>query len=187
MPIPLGILAATASGGIPTFEHIATTTLASTATTITISSLPQNFKHLHIRTFSKVTSTTNSGNLYLRVNGDATSGRYFWSQNVGSTSSWQYNSDNTNETDMRFGVALSSATANLNAFSTHLIDISNYSATNKFTNIMSKGGYSVVSAASQINLASGGYNQTGAVTSLTIGTNETFAIGTTIAVYGLVG
>jgi hypothetical protein len=57
-----------ASGGLTVID---TSTVANTATTLTISSIPATYKHLLIVGVGLQTSGANDGDLFVRVNGDA--------------------------------------------------------------------------------------------------------------------
>jgi hypothetical protein len=68
----LGILASGISGNLwapgKDFDSIATTTLSTTASSITFSSIPATYKHLQIRLFGQTNRATYGGdNFYMRV------------------------------------------------------------------------------------------------------------------------
>lgn len=185
--ILLGILNSqvTAAGG-GAYELIESNILTSSASSVTFSSIPQDYKHLQIRVAAKSTNaSTGFHPIYGRFNG-VSSGVYTShtlrgtgssvSSGVTTTSATQINDlmhvpQTYFEGDYHFGVAV--------------MDILDYSNTSKNTTLRSLAG---VSAANnyRVQLASGLYMQTTAVTSFQLfPLSGNFAANSRFSLYGV--
>jgi hypothetical protein len=140
----LGIMASQISGHLasPTsFDSIATVTVGSGGSSdITFSSIPSTYKHLQIRGIGRSTNTTSttaySAELLLQFNGDTTSTYNAHAIEAnGSSVSAQYQ---TSLTLVDLGGPFTTQTANV--FGTSIIDILDYSNTNKYKTVRALGG-----------------------------------------------
>jgi hypothetical protein len=140
MPI-LGIMASQISGHLDTnsYESIATVALTSTSSTITFSSIPATYKHLQIRSIATQGTGGSSGSDTFntaRFNGD--SGSNYVSHYVGGDGSSAFASaTGTSSSSCWFGIATTSTTS---AFAANIIDILDYSNTNKYKTIRGLSG-----------------------------------------------
>jgi hypothetical protein len=151
-PILTGIIASGISGHLTppwspegAYDSLATITVGSTAvSSITFSGIPTGYKHLQIRTFSRNNANSGGGaeeNMRMRFNGD--SGENYSSHaiigNGSSASAWAFDASNDNDILLSYGtIPMSNATANV--FGAQIIDILDYTNSNKFKTIKSIGG-----------------------------------------------
>lgn len=184
MPI-LGILASSASPNFyrGSYDSIATTTLGSTTATVTFSSIPATYTHLQIRCLTRSTEVAVGDNVYMQLNGSSASS-YAWHRLLGSGAAA---SASTNS-----GVTLglisinAGSTAGANIFGAAIIDILDYTNTNKNRTVRGLGG-SDENGSGYVAYQSVGYFNTTAVTSITLGTSASFAQNSTFALYGIKG
>jgi len=148
MPIPLGVLAvagAAAAGGGSAFDLLETQILGSDASSVTFTGLGaySDYKHLHLRISSQVTSTGSSANRNLRMtfNGDSAANynSHTIAAEIGSLFSYADLSQSATyigKTSVVFGASHD------NQFAPALVDILDFSNTNKFTTVRAMGGIS---------------------------------------------
>ena len=179
MPI-LGIIASSISGNLAgDFESIATVSLTTNTTTITFSSIPQTFAHLQLRYMSK----QSAGTAYFvraQYNGNTTAANYSYhiingtgaAVTVGAGASEGYN-------------YYPRQAASSNSFGVGIVDILDYTNTNKNTTIRGLGGHDD-NGSGNVDFLSGGFYQTTAITSidLTVAVGQ-FAPYSHFALYGI--
>jgi len=191
--ITAGLLSAgyTAPTAVQAYESIATINPTS-GTSVTFSSIPSTYKHLQIRW----TAQTNRGtygfdDLWVRFNGDSSA---IYSTHIlygngsaaatGSDSSATYtnviNSAGTTTSGSWWGSAIA--------------DVLDYASTSKYKTLrvlngVDLNGNAVGSLNGRVNLASGVYQSTTAISSITIlsGASATFQSGSKFALYGIKG
>jgi len=167
------------------FELIATTVLPSAQSSVVfdVSSFASTYKHLQIR--AVMTTTTNSNAPYLRMNGD-TGSKYSWHSLVGN-SSFVASQNVVSQPWINVGGAwwgIPTGTAP----SVSIIDILDFSSTTKNKTIRALSGQAIASANS-VALFSGAWQNTSAITSLTIplsGATQ-FSAGSRFSIYGIRG
>ena len=164
------------------FESIATAT-GSGATSITFSSIPSTYKHLQIRVIEFDNTT---GNLNMRMNG-VTTNSYAWHilYGDGSNASTNYS---INAAQIFVGLQATAATSAYPLVS--IIDIIDYASTSKTKTVKSISGKDGnAGGASSIDISSGLFNSTNAVSSLTFfnDAGSGFNSNTKIALYGIKG
>jgi hypothetical protein len=171
MPI-LGVIASAITGNISTvsFESIATQTVGSGgASSITFSSIPSTYTHLHIRAIFRNTANSGGGaeeNLRMRFNSD--SGENYSSHaiigNGSSASAWAFDAANDNDILLSYGtIPMSNSTASI--FGGQFIDVLDYVNNNKFKTIKSFGGVDK-NGSGYSNLSSGNWRNTTSITSI---------------------
>jgi hypothetical protein len=180
----LGIIASSKLG-VPATSYESIATATSGSDTITFSSIPQTYKHLQIR-FSLFSGASYSPSL--RING-ATSGYAY--HNVkgvydGSTNTVSAEGYGTPNSSIQFAnsIGLSSTYPTVG-----IIDINDYTSASKNPVIRTLAGQDTNSTGyNWIQLSSGLYTTSGAVTSLTlfIGGN-TFTGESVVSLYGIKG
>ncbi len=189
MPIPLGVLAvAGAGGGVAASAYdLISTTVLSTAATVTFSDLltaAADYKHLQIRALVQ-TNTSNTGNLNLtfRFNADTSSSYYNKRLNGnGSTVISEATVGGSGAFDLNdatpgFGTSTS-------IFGAVILDIYDFSDTSKKTTIRAFcGSYNGIEQ--DVSLQSGFYNKTNAID--VIGFTNTLSANTRISIYGIKG
>jgi hypothetical protein len=170
------------TGGVPTsYESIATTTVGSGGTgTITFSSIPATYTHLQIRYFAKNTSADYS--IRAQFNSDTAAnyshhGLYGTGATVGTYSG-------ASQTYMQFG---NNADTTTSVFAGGIIDILDYTNTNKYKTTRSLSGWDK-NGGGVIELTSSSWRSTSAVTSISLfDFAGDFAQYSSFALYGIKG
>lgn len=170
------------------YESISTTTLGTSASSITFNSIPQTYKHLQIRMFGKVTynATPEWWRIGMLVNSSASVRYHNIEGGAGSASSGNQTTYQT------VGMFTGSHADLANMFGIGIVDIHDYANTTTFKTARGRYGFhaNTVLANPFLGISSLLFNSTSAVSSLTFqaadaGTN--LAAGTTIALYGIKG
>jgi len=191
MPI-LGILAssrpAIAADTGAMFPLQVVTVGAAGASSITFSNIPSTYEHLQVRGIVR-TSRSNSGNgdtFSIQLNSD-TSSTYPWHYVRGNGTAASASAGTTN-TFMDFQ-RVADAGAGSNIFGVAIIDILDYTNTNKNTTVRSLAGYDN-NGSGVVALNSGLWTSTSAVTGITItasGGGQTINQYSQFALYGVKG
>jgi hypothetical protein len=161
----------------PTYDLIASNVLATTATSVTFSSIPSTYRDLVV--VADTINTTTGFYLVMRVNGNTTASNYSAVQMIGNGS--------TASSASQSGT-FSFFFANVNASSTRIltqVQLLDYSATDKHKSILMRT--SVPGA--EVEASANRFAQTGAITSLTFREelgSKTFAAGSSFYLYGIV-
>ena len=139
----LGIMASQISGHLyaPTGSmfHISTTTLSTTQTTITFSSIPADYTHLQLRLFARTNrSAQNAANLLIRFNND-TGSNYAYHDLFGDGASATASGAATQTSIIANRLTGAGAAASI--FGTIIIDVLDYTSTNKNKTVRALGGY----------------------------------------------
>lgn len=145
---------------------IATATLA-TAGTATFFSIPQNFTHLQLRCFYRSSSTTAAdGSIYF--NGDYTAGDYAYGSHNLSGDGASASSYSLGNTFNGLGIGkMAYAGATSTGWSVAIIDILDYTNTNKYKTAKSISGWDN-NGSGNVNLSSGVWLNTAAITQISI-------------------
>ena len=196
MPI-LGIMASSISGSkavTSSYESIATVTVgAGGAASISFSSIPSTFKHLQIRAIGRDNrpSTWIDG-MYISFNSDTTGSNYRNHQLLGTGSSALAASD-AGTTGYGLPIGLVYATNVSNIFSANIIDILDYTNTNKNTTVRNLVGLED-NTNGRLSFQSGVWINTAAITSITlindggsVPANAVFQQYSSFALYGIRG
>jgi hypothetical protein len=158
-----------------TYEPIATTTLSSTATTVSFTSIPGTYTDLVLVTSIKA-ATTNT-NQWMRLNSN--SGTNYSSTNVYGTGT---SALSTRQSDQDKINSVLSGFLTTTENSPGIYNIMNYSNTTTFKTIISRFNNSGVVAQAEVSL----YRSTSAITSIEIFTTpDSFAVGSTLTLYGI--
>jgi hypothetical protein len=153
-----------------TYEPISTTTLGSTASSVTFSSIPGTYTDLVLVTSN--TSSAGLGGVYLdQINGDT--GTNYSSTKIFGTGSTAGSDRNTSDTGVN--IALSNSTQCNNIF--HFL---NYSNTTTFKTVLARGN----SAGGQTRASVALFRSTAAITSFRL-SGVTFDAGSTFTLYGI--
>ena len=180
MPI-IGIVASSTNQGLDTgsmFPIFATTVSTNGTSSVVFSSIPSTYKHLQIRV---VAAQSAGGVLRLRFNGDSGSNyNSHWLYTNGSAVS----SSQSSVVPTGINTAFTPAA---NAQGVAVIDILDYTNTNKYTTTRSIDG-SDNNSVTAIELSSGVWLNTVEVSSITFTSqNGTFNAGSVFALYGIKG
>lgn len=190
----VGIYASQISGHLwapnGAYDALDTTTLSSSASTVTFAGIPQGYKHLQVRAMTRCTATGSATVNYvatgrIRFNGDtSTSYNSHWLDGNGSSASaGNFGADTSMALADLGGVFAASASQ---YFAVNIIDILDYASNTKTKTVrilsgQDRNGYG------RIQLQSGVWYATPqAVTSITFSTDGTsYDTGTQFALYGV--
>ena len=181
----LGILnSQAAGGGGAAFDLLETQTLASSAASVTFSSIPQDYKHLQIRLVGRTTRTASNEDIAITFNSD-TSTSYTYHYLQGDGSSVTSSSAGTNAST--FSVRLPGNNEATNLFGSQVWDLLDYANTSKNSTLRVLGGF--VGSINRIGLTSGAWLNTASVTTInmTPASGNNFIIGSRFSLYGIKG
>jgi len=186
MSLILGILAqsAGAAGSASSYESIATYTVGGGgASDITFSSIPSGFKHLQIRLIGNVPAGATS--LQVQFNSDTTNANYFFHELYGSGSAVAATAKSgAQPLYLQYWGGLPSTS---NIYGAGVIDILDYTNTNKYKTVRSLGGYDA-NGSGYVMFDSGLWMDTSAITSIKLAPSpNSFAQYSSFALYGVKG
>jgi hypothetical protein len=170
------------------FESIATVTVGSGgSSTAVFDNIPGTYQHLHMRMCARSERATTAVNLYLQYNTDTSSAnyvRYHLLYGDGSSAAAGAQASGVAAQNLIPGVTGANASANI--FAGAVIDILDYASTTKYKTVRSFGGQDRNGAGS-VELLSGLWMSTSAITKITVGTNggDDLAEHTHIALFGV--
>lgn len=144
----------------------------------------QGYKNLQIRMATRDTiGSTGSAGVWLQMNSD-TASNYAWHR-VGGGAGTAFSGGSASATRILVGLGAKS-TDSANVFGAVVTDILDFASTSKNKTIRSLAGNasSISSASMEINLNSGLWLSTSAVTSLTISGDTSFAADSRFSLYG---
>jgi len=170
------------------YDSIATLSGNGSASQLTFSSIPSTYTHLQVRLIARGVRSFASEQLYIRLNGDGGS-NYAYHYLYGDESAGPQVSGQTS-TSTFFVAEMPAANETTNLYSSHIVDVLDYTNTNKNTTMRSWSGYDNATSSAnsgKIWLGSSVWMNTSAVTSLTVLSNGAFATNTRIALYGIKG
>ena len=179
----LGIIASSKFGDVGDFESIATTTLSTATASVTFSSISATYAHLQLRMF--VRATVFNHPLLLRFNNDSGATNYdFHRLNGNGTSAGadaRINFSAIYISSRGYGI---SSTANIG--SAVVVDILDYTNTNKNKTTRILSGQELNTSNSDIEFTSGSWKNTSAINriDLSMGSGD-LAQYTHIALYGI--
>jgi hypothetical protein len=180
--IPLGVLAAQAPGEVAAYELIATQTLTAAVSSITFSTIPQDYKHLQLRIILRGSAATSFGWQWLQISLNGTNLNRYHEVRAMDGSFSAANGPNS------FTFPITGNNQGANIFGSGIIDITDYSSTSKNTTIRSIGGQT--DATRRVIVLSGGLQtSTSAVTSIgfTPQNGGNFIANSRISLYGIKG
>jgi len=184
MPI-LGVIASSISGNLLTnsYESIATTITSTSPSTVTFSSIPQTYQHLQLRYFARRSDAVGTTSISIQLNGD--SGANYVRNELYQSDSTVSTSSATGQTQMGIG-SITGSLANSGAFGYGIVDILDYTSTNKNTVVRTLTGANN-NGAGYSNISVGMWINTAAVTSFTFIIGSSFVNNSTFALYGIKG
>lgn len=177
LPKYRSMLAGNAAYSPAAYESIASYT-APAAASVTFSSIPQIYKHLQIR--FNVSQPGTGGNLSVQFNGDT--GSNYARHNLFASSSAQYRSSSATSTVI-FVAGIGSGLYYYN--NAGVFDIYDYTNTSKTKTLRGYSGTIWETASNCIELNSGVWNNSNAITSITIQSTYTLTTTTVISLYGI--
>ena len=182
------VLAGNAPFAPNSFDLLETTTLTTTASSVTFSGLGaySDYKHLQIRAVTRDTrAISGANNAIMRFNGDTGSNYRQLHALKGDGSSVSSYAEAQSSSIIPFASPSASDTAN--AFTTAVIDLLDAFSANKYTTSRSLRGTNLAAAyATQVVLASGLWMNTAALTEVSFEPiSASFAIGSRFSLYGV--
>ena len=175
---------------INSFESIASTKLSSSTSTVTFTSIPSTFKHLQVRGILRGNASANQQTAAWRLNGAASTGNYR-SHCIISKSNTPVSYE-TGPTDQTEFYEIPAANQSSNIFGSFIMDILDYTSTNKYKVVKTTYGFDNNNAnnSNTISIFSGVWLNTNAVTSIDL-INQTspnqWVAGSEISLYGIKG
>ena len=195
MPI-LGVTASSISGhliapDLGVMFPIGSITLNANASTVTFSSIPQTYTHLQLICMTRITRTNNDpSSNQLSYNGDSGANYAYHGIFAGANSVAPDSGGGGSLSTMYIGTNASNGTA-AGTYAPMIIDILDYSKTNKYKVARSITGFSQNTSSSgnrSVAVRSGLWTNTNAITSMTFNPNvNQFMTGSTFTLYGIKG
>lgn len=179
MATPIGILASMMSAHLSSFESIQTVTVgAGGVTTISLTAIPQTYKHLQLRLIG---GSSVAPAVLVRFNADAASnysGHYL--SGNGATPSAGWGLSTACYICQQAGLGTSGS-----MFGVAIADILDYTNANKYKTLRSIGGWDQ-NGSGAIDLNSGNWRSASAITQidLIMGAGANWTIGSSVALYG---
>ncbi|CAB4146898.1 hypothetical protein UFOVP696_11 [uncultured Caudovirales phage] len=186
-----GALSRSALAGNPvimpnSYESIASATGNGSSSIFTFSSIPSTYSHLQIRMISRGVRSLSAEQLYIRVNGDG--GNNYTYHYLFADGSGVGVGANAN-VSVYFAAQFPAGTENANVYLSSVIDLLDYTSTNKHKVMKALNGYdnnaNTGLLSSQVWFSSGVWMNSAAVTSISVLSNGAFASGTSIGLYGV--
>jgi hypothetical protein len=175
------------------FESIASSLLTSSASVVNFTSIPQTFTHLQIRAMGSSTSTSGSYAVIdanMRFNDDATVNNYeafVMNSRNPNTGNPTGNSATATELYTNLGIVYEGANTTLHALS--VVDIYNYTLTNKKKSVNSMWGAGTNNPDNlRVSYGSGVWKSNNAITKISLyPTTGQWASGSIFSLYGIKG
>lgn len=169
------------------YESIQTVSGNGSSSQLTFSSIPSTYSHLQIRVILRGVRAYGSEQLYIRVNGDGASNytyHYIYGDGGGGSAAGSNVAGNV------FLVGeLPAANETANIYNGSVIDILDYTNTNKYKTMRSLSGYdnngNTGAQSAKAWFGSGLWLNTAAITSITVLSNGAFTSDSSIALYGV--
>ena len=186
----LGIMASSISGSkavTTAYESIATVTIGVTASAITFSSIPQTYTHLQVRGIGRAGggAAADYNGINLQVNGD-TGSNYKTHQLYGDGATASASAQGS--TNLTYTGVATGQNNTASIFSATIVDILDYTNTNKYTTLRALSGTDSNNTYGYLQLGSGLWLNTAAVTSLTFQISTVgFGQYSSFALYGIKG
>jgi hypothetical protein len=170
------------------FDSLATVSVGTATNTVTFSSIPSTYTHLQIRYIARSARTTDIGATMLtRFNSDSGNNYAYHMMYGNGVTAGAYNGSTTNF--MRSYSVSSSSASNTQIYGAGVIDILDYANTSKYKTLRHLGGYDR-NGSGELNLASGLWQSTSAISTITLTLNEATANyepNSQFALYGIKG
>jgi len=186
MPI-LGIMASAMSGNLNSYESIATVSVGSGgASSVSFTSIPATYQHLQIRGIARENSGAGTAinDLLVRFNSDSGANyRYHYLRGNGTAAS----AGTAGSQTYAWALSTSQAGSTASVFAANVLDILDYTNTNKYTTTRSLTGTDF-NGSGILDFISNLWLNTAAITSITITTGgNDFAQYSSFALYGIKG
>jgi hypothetical protein len=164
------------------YDSISTTTVGvGGVASVTFSSIPSTYKHLQIRAIARCDAAATLRNANIQINGD-TGSNYSIHELLGDGGSASVGAATSQTSTEGFIVPGSSIGANI--FGVTIIDILDYTNTNKNKTLRSLSGMDA-NGSGRVYLYSGAWLSTAAITSINIAPASNFVQYSSFALYGI--
>jgi hypothetical protein len=177
----LGSLSSGVAPGVPgTYESIATAIGTGSSGVIAFNSIPSTFTHLQIRILGRSTSTGTG--IQITANSDTGSNYaiHVFSGD-GSTTSAIGSASQSN-----MAIAFVTSSSNLaTTYAVNIIDVLDYDNTNKYKTFRVLTGVDLNGSGGYVQMSSGLWQSTSAITSLTFTNSTNYTTDTQFALYGI--
>jgi len=167
------------------YDSIATTTLSSSASSVTFSSIPATYTHLQLRYIARSSRTQTQGYIVTRFNGD--SGTNYSRHTVeGDGAAAESYAESTVSYGSLYQISAASNTASI--FGAGVVDILDYANTNKYKTLRAATGDDK-NGSGRVYLTSGLWRNTAAITSIVFTEYNGFNFEqySSFALYGIKG
>jgi hypothetical protein len=183
LPSLIGVIASSGGGVANSYESIATVVGTGSSGTITFSSIPSTYTHLQVRYLA---NSSSGGFGKVTFNGDTSTNYYAHSLEGKGASVASSAFAGSSYNSMLIAVNGISSTASV--FNGGIIDVLDYTSTNKNKTIRTLQGYDA-NGSGFIELLSGSWSATpAAITSMTIALSSgNFSTNSSFALYGIKG
>jgi hypothetical protein len=169
-----------AAAAVGDYESIATINGNGSTATITFSSIPSTFSHLQVRVMARVAA--GGEDLGVRLNGD-TATNYSRHRLTGSGTAAA--ASGTASTDLITTLGSAGMPSAANTYAVSIIDVLDYANTNKYKTVRMLSGQDS-NGSGGIEMTSGAWRNTAAITSLTIFSNSSnYPTAASFALYGI--
>lgn len=170
------------------FISIATVTATGGESSLSFTSIPGTYQHLQVRGITRANdASTSATDMTIRFNSDTGSNyTYHILQGTGATASASGNGTQTISYIFR-NVVGGGTTSGI--FGASIIDVHDYASTSKYKTLRAFAGSdrNASDTTYRVQLSSGLWQSTSAITTITLGCSANFASGTTFALYGIKG
>jgi hypothetical protein len=164
------------------YASIATANGTGSSAVITFSSIPATYTHLQIRNIGRSTSTGTT--ISIRANGDTASNYAFhYIYGDGATTGA---AGFATQTSMQIAYTTSSSSL-ADSYGVNVIDILDYANTNKYKTLRVLSGVDVNGSGGYVQLSSGLWQSSSAITSITLTNSTNYTTATQFALYGIKG
>ena len=173
----------------PSYESIATVTVGSGgSSSITFSSIPSTYTHLQLRYIGRTSRAVNNDGLLVKFNSSNSGYNYLGGHVLygnGSSASSIAGWIGSSTAGGAIGQIPGANNAS-NIFGAAVVDILDYTNTNKHKTVRTLHGYDA-NGSGEVHLMSFSWDNTSAITSMdiTVGTGQNFVQYTTFALYGI--
>lgn len=167
-------------------EPIATQLLTSTAATITFDNIPQGYKHLQLRSISRL-NVSDTGTEITGINFNGDTGANYARHGVYGNSTVGANA-NASQTTSNSGQIIQRST-NTSVFSVGVMDILDYSSGNKFKTIRNLTGGDDNTAGGWVGFYSGLWMNTAPITKIVLTPSAAinYGVNSRFSLYGIKG
>lgn len=184
MPI-LGIMASAISGNLSAASYDSIQSFGGGGATIDFTSIPATYKHLQIRFIARGTSANVLITQGFRINSDT--GANYANHRLVATGNTMYAQNSTSDTQGYIGATAAASNSNANIYSANIIDILDYSNTNKYKTIRLLSGVND-GTNEELQMRSSVWMNTVAISSVSLFlASGSFATNSSFALYGIKG